>query len=254
MTIATKFAALPWRSKPTDVLDAARRSTDRLGRKIDLYQIHFPGAFFNEEYWDGLAMAVDEGLVSAAGVSNYGKDALRACHAKLAERGVKLVSNQIQLSLLYPFALENGLKACCDDLGVKVLAYSPLCLGLLTGKYTPDKLPSGPRKLLAEKYFKDPAYGNLLSLMRTIGAEDFGGAGPPEIALAWCIAKGTTPIPGARTKGQCETNLRAKAIRLSPARVAALDMAAARVERVLTPTGSPFPAKDSRTGLVMFDS
>ena len=40
--VATKFAALPWRTKAADVVEAAKRSTDRLGRPIDLYQIHFP--------------------------------------------------------------------------------------------------------------------------------------------------------------------------------------------------------------------
>lgn len=48
--VATKFAALPWRTKPGDVLEAAKRSTDRLGRPIDLYQIHFPNAWANAAY------------------------------------------------------------------------------------------------------------------------------------------------------------------------------------------------------------
>ena len=93
--VATKFAALPWRTKASDVVEAAKRSTDRLGRPIDLYQIHFPNAWANEQYWDGLADAADRGLIKAAGVSNYGSEALRACHAKLASRGVPLVSNQV---------------------------------------------------------------------------------------------------------------------------------------------------------------
>ena len=66
------------------------------GNPIDLYQIHFPNAWANEEYWEGLADAYDLGLVKAVGVSNYGVDALKACHSKLAERGIKLASNQIQ--------------------------------------------------------------------------------------------------------------------------------------------------------------
>eukprot|EP00965_Chrysotila_dentata_P205591 6183047-Pleurochrysis_carterae.AAC.4 len=92
--IATKFAALPWRTKPKDVLEAAKRSTDRLGRPIDLYQIHFPNAWANEQYWEGLGEAVNSGLVRSAGVSNYGIDAMRACRSTLSARGVPLVSNQ----------------------------------------------------------------------------------------------------------------------------------------------------------------
>lgn len=84
-SVATKFAALPWRTKREDVVRAARASVERLGRPIDLYQIHFPNAYANEAYWDGLADAYDQGLVKSVGVSNYGSEAVRACHATLAK-------------------------------------------------------------------------------------------------------------------------------------------------------------------------
>lgn len=58
--VATKFAALPFRTKATDVVKACEASLKRLGRPIDLYQIHFPNAWSNAEYWDGLAMAFDK--------------------------------------------------------------------------------------------------------------------------------------------------------------------------------------------------
>jgi pyridoxine 4-dehydrogenase len=69
-------------------------SAARLGRPVDLYQIHFPGAWANAAYWDGLGDAYDQGIVKAVGVSNYGSDALRAAHAALAARGIPLASNQ----------------------------------------------------------------------------------------------------------------------------------------------------------------
>ena len=107
--MATKFAALPWRLKAKDVVDACEASLKRLQKpQIELYQIHFPNAWANEDYWDGLAQCYERGLVKAVGVSNYGKDAVRAVHAALAKRGIPLVSNQIQYSLLYPYANENG--------------------------------------------------------------------------------------------------------------------------------------------------
>lgn len=190
----------------------------------------------------------------AAGVSNYGVDAVRACSAKLESRGVKLVSNQIQLSLLYPYAQSNGLLKACDELDVKVLAYSPIALGLLAGKYTASSLPSGPRRLLAESYLKDAKYNELLATMAQIGADAHGGASPAQIALAWCIGKGTTPIPGARTLSQAKSNLAAAAIKLSAAEIARLDAASAAVLPVLKPETSPFAKKDIGTGLQMFDS
>ena len=65
--VATKFAALPFRTKATDVVSACEASLKRLGRPIDLYQIHFPDLWSNAEFWDGLAMAFDKGLVKAVG-------------------------------------------------------------------------------------------------------------------------------------------------------------------------------------------
>ena len=135
--IATKFAALPFRTKPESVVKACEASVRRLGgRPIDLYQIHFPNAYSNAEYWDGLAMAYEKGLVKAVGVSNYGVDATRACHKALAKRGIPLATNQIQHSLVYRYPEQNGLLQACDDLGVKVLSYSPLALGKFDEKMT----------------------------------------------------------------------------------------------------------------------
>ena len=252
--VATKFAALPWRTKPGDVLEAAKKSTERLGRPIDLYQIHFPNAWANEAYWEGLGQCVDQGLVKAAGVSNYGVDAMKACSATLSKYGVPLTSNQIQLSLIYPYALSNGLMDTCKDLGVQVLAYSPLGLGLLTGKFSPDNLPSGPRKLIAEQALSDPGFLSLVGTMREIGTTGHSGASPAQIALAWCTAKAATVIPGARTVSQAESNIAAANLNLSAEEVRRLDDAAAKVKPVLSPETSPFPKKDVRTGLVMYDS
>ena len=180
---------------------------------------------------------------------------MRACSAKLASYGVPLTSNQIQLSLLYPYALQNGLMRACDELGVQVLAYSPLALGLLTAKFRkPDKLPDGPRRALAEKYLDDPKFGELLATMAELGATKHGGATPAQMALAWCTAKGASVIPGARTVSQAASNIAAAKIKLSADEVARLDAAAAAVTPVLQPQNNPFPKKDVFTGLTMYDS
>ena len=302
-SVATKFAALPWRTKREDVVAAARASAKRLGkycivlllrcslfvdylpihasthlsppfpllslakgRPADLYQIHFPNAYANEAYWDGLGDAFELGLVKSVGVSNYGSAALRACHAKLAARGIPLSSNQVQLSLLYRCPLENGLKATCDELGVQTIAYSPLGLGLLTGKYDETKYPSGPRGKLAEALFgpkgNPEAAKKLFATMREVadahsssGGGDSSGSRPlSQVALNWAIAKGTTVIPGARTLRQAQQNLGTLDWKLSGAEVAALDAAAAPLPPLVPPDQAPFPKVDKDTGLVMFDS
>ena len=60
VTVASKFAALPWRTSRDDVVKACEASLKRLGRdSMELYQIHFPNSWANEAYWDGLADCYD---------------------------------------------------------------------------------------------------------------------------------------------------------------------------------------------------
>lgn len=252
--IASKFAAFPYRTKPQDVVNACRKSVERLGGvPIDLYQIHFPNAWSNAEYWNGLAMAYEEGLVKAVGVSNYGVDAVRAAHSALAEHGIKLASNQIQFSLLYRYPQENGLLEACKELDVKVLSYSPLALGFLTGKYSSTNLPTGPRKKLGETLFESGNLSGLLGAMTAVSA-NHNGAPLSQVAINWCRAKGTIPIPGARSLRQAKQNCEALDWQLSAEEISLLDDASAKVPAYIDADKSPFPKKDVNTGLVMFDS
>jgi pyridoxine 4-dehydrogenase len=250
--IATKFAPFPFRTSASDVVKACQASTQRLGRPIDLYQIHFPNVWSNAEYWDGLAAAYDLGLVKSVGVSNYGVDAVRACHAALAARGIQLATNQIQLSLLYRHPTENGLLQACEDLGVKIMSYSPLGLGMLAGKYTPAAPPQGPREKLYQQLMSTPDYERLLATMRDVASGH--GATPAQVAINWARARNTTPIPGARTMEQIQQNYGALSWSLTKEEDTALTAAAKMVQTFTKPDAVPFPRKDIRTGLIMFDS
>lgn len=253
--IATKFAALPWKLQRADVVSACKASLQRLGMdKVDLYQIHFPGPWRNEDYWDGLGDCYEQGLVRAVGVSNYGSGALRSIHKVLADRGIPLTSNQVQYSLVYRYPELNGMKATCDELGVKLLAYSPLALGALTGKFSAEQLPSGPREGLAKKWLSDPAFGELITEMRRVASSKSPGATPSQVALAWCMAKGTIPIPGVRNVKQASDNVGALTLKLTPREVEDLDAAAARVAPVLTPDLSPMVKESVDTKRRMFEA
>lgn len=258
VVIATKFAALPWRTTPESVVKACKASTNRLGRSIDLYQIHFPNAYANEAYWDGMAMSYERGLIRAVGVSNYGVDAVRACHKALALRGVPLSTNQIQYSLLYQHPdKSNGLLQCCKDLGMEVLAYSPLALGLLTGKYTnldSVKTVAGPRRGLFETNVSNPQFATIMSAMKEVADSHADvEATIPQVAINWCIAKGTIPIPGARTLSQVKSNYSSLNWNMSEGEIQFLDKAT-RGFSYIDPSVSPFPRVDKDTGLIMFDS
>lgn len=87
---------------------------------------------------NGLAEIYEKGLVKAVGVSNYGPKQLIQIHKRLTERGVPLSSAQSQFSLLSYGPEQRDLKAVCDELGIALIAYSPLALGILTGAFAKE--------------------------------------------------------------------------------------------------------------------
>jgi aryl-alcohol dehydrogenase-like predicted oxidoreductase len=229
-TIATKFMPLPWRWREADLLGALRASLRRLGlSQVDLYQIHWPNPPRSVEFWAGaLAAAVEAGLTRTVGVSNYDVAQMRSAHAVLAKRGLTLASNQVEYSLIERTPERNGLLAACRELGVTLIAYSPLGMGLLTGKFSPQLPPKGIRG----RWF-DAAYlarlEPLISKLRECGAEY--GKTPAQVALNWTICKGTLPIPGAKNVRQAQDNAGALGWQLRPEQVEALDALSLTVQR-----------------------
>jgi aryl-alcohol dehydrogenase-like predicted oxidoreductase len=147
-----------------------------------------------------LGDAVDQGLVKAVGVSNYNEKRLRAAFNQLANRGVPLASNQVHYSLLYRLPEENGVKRTCDELGITLIAYSPLSQGILSGKYTAANPPSGPRGRTFNAAFLAKV-APLLSKMKEIGQRYDKSS--TQVALNWLVAQGNVvPIPGAKTAAQ----------------------------------------------------
>lgn len=123
---------------------------DRLQiERIGIAQLHWSTAnyapFQERALWDGLVAMYDKGLVEAVGVSNYGPKQLLKIHRYLNQRGVPLSTAQVQFSLLSMGEDQMEIKSICDSLGIRLIAYSPLGLGMLTGNYTPSNLPQGPR-------------------------------------------------------------------------------------------------------------
>ena len=171
---------------------------------------------------EAMAEAVDQGLTRTVGVSNYNLDQMQRAHATLAKKGVPLAANQVQYSLLNRTVEKNGLLAHCEELGVRLIAYSPIEKGLLSGKYSADKPPSGLRGQIFGKLL--PKIGPLLKLMTEIGQEH-GGKSKAQVALNWCICKGTLPIPGAKNARQAQENAGALGWRLTEEELEQLNQA-----------------------------
>lgn len=223
--IATKFFPYPWRLQPEAVTGALEKSLERLGvERVDLYQIHWPSPLMPiEAMANGLADAVEAGLTRAVGVSNFNRQQMQRAADVLDGRGVPLASNQVEYSLIHRAPEEEGLLALCREMDVTLIAYSPLGMGMLTGKYTPGRPPPGVRGRQYGPAFLR-AIEPLVDTMRAIG-ERHGGRSPTQVALNWVIAKGAFPIPGAKNARQADDNAAAAGWALTGDEVAALDAA-----------------------------
>ncbi|MFN6559573.1 MAG: aldo/keto reductase [Nostoc sp. ChiSLP01] len=218
--IATKFGPLPWRFTGQSVSDALTHSLKRLQvEQIALYQVHWPFAFFlsQKTLMNALADEVKRGRIAAIGVSNYSAEQMRDAHQILADRGVPLAVNQVRYSLLTRQIESKGIVATARELGVTLLAYSPLAQGLLTGKYTGDsaETPTGARKI-------DPRFSKeglqkiapVISLLRSLG-EKYDRT-PAQVALNWLICQGNViPIAGVKTAEHVRQNAGALGWRLN---------------------------------------
>lgn len=227
--IATKYMPLPWRFSAQSVHDAVSESLKRLGvSSVALYQVHMPFDFFmgKKTLMEALAEEVKQGRIGAIGVSNYSADQMREAQGYLAAKGVPLAVNQVRYSLITREIEANGILDTAKDLGVTILAYSPLAQGLLTGKYKPENADSvtGARKL-------DPRFSRqgleklmpVIDRLTQIGAKY--GRTPAQVALNWLIAQGNVvPIPGAKTASQAQQNAGALGWALEPEEVTQLDV------------------------------
>lgn len=206
--IASKFPS-GFGFRAEDFPDELEASLGRLGRSsIDLYQHHFPTRRASiPELMDRMAEAVEAGKVDAVGVSNYSADQMRQAHAALAERGIPLASNQVEYSLLHRQPESNGVLDACRELGITLIAYTPLAGGLLTGKYSPQNRPGGFYRRVLPRYRRGAleAMQPVVTLLAEIG--DRHEKTPSQVAIRWLIENPTVlPIPGAKNGRQAIGN------------------------------------------------
>jgi aryl-alcohol dehydrogenase-like predicted oxidoreductase len=207
--VATKYAPMPWRFNRRGVMKAIDKSLDRLGvKQIDLYQVHFPGGWLKiERLMNALAGAVEAGKIRHIGVSNYSADQMNRAQSALANRGLSLVSNQVEYSLINREVEFNNVFERCRELGVTLIAYSPLGRGILSGKYSPGKSTTDMRRHYGQ--FKDKklaSFRPLIDALREIG-QAHGDKSPAQVSLNWLARQpGILPIPGAKSEQQAQDN------------------------------------------------
>ncbi|MDQ1509493.1 MAG: hypothetical protein QOG50_1337 [Actinomycetota bacterium] len=210
--VATKL--LPLAPTANYVEKHGRRSAERLGIDvIDLYQVHWPNPVVPiAQTMEGMRRLQKAGIVTDVGVSNFSLARWRAAEEAL---GTPVLTNQVQYSLvarkpdteLLPYAQANERI---------VIAYSPLGMGLLSGRYDSANPPTGSARL-NNPLFLPESLDRARPLIEAVRAvANAHGSTPAQVALAWVISHGNVvAIPGASSVAQLEANVAAVDLDLS---------------------------------------
>lgn len=194
---------------------------------IDLHQVHQPLGFSSvEAEMNAMADLVAAQKIRFVGVSNFNEKRMRRAHTALELRGQVLASNQVKYSLLDRRIEANGVLATARQLGVTVIAYSPLEQGLLSGKFHRD--PSLRERIGMRKWmpkFRDLEQSRpLIDELEKIAKAH--GATPSQVALSWLVSfhGGTVvAIPGATKASHVEENVGAMRLALSKLELERID-------------------------------
>lgn len=203
---------------PASIIQECEDSLRRLGTDyIDLYQIHWPDKTTPiPETMEAVQRLIEQGKVRAAGVSNYS-----VAQMQEAEKVLPLASNQVPYSMVRR-DIEQDLVPYCLEQGKAILAYSPMQLGLLTGKIKPGQAFDesdlrarhplfAPENVKRVNAFLDKIRPMAESKSATLG----------QLVLRWTLAQPgiSVALVGARNPEQAVQNARAIDVQLSPQEV-----------------------------------
>ncbi len=230
--LATKFgivrdesgARLGISGRPEYVRSACDASLQRLGvERIDLYYQHrVDPSVPIEETVGAMAELVAAGKVAHLGLSEAAPATIRRAHAVHP-----LTAVQTEYSL-WARDVEAEILPTLRELGIGLVAYSPLGRGFLTGRFgSAAEVPSGDFRANDPRFSVDNFDRNatLVADVRALAEEK--GATPGQLALAWVLAQGpdVVPIPGTKRRGYLEENVAALAVELTGDDLARLDAA-----------------------------
>ncbi len=198
---------------------------------ITLHQVHMPfGLSSVEKEMNAMADLVEAGKIKHIGVSNFSKDKMLRAYEALDKRGLKLSSNQMEFSLLNRKIESNGVMEAAKELGVSIIAYSPLSQGLVSGKFHADpsliKSRTGWRKY--RKQFSRAGMSNSLPVINELKKiANQHNVSPSQAALNWLIhfhGETVLAIPGATKVKHAIDNAVAIKFKLNEAELDVLDL------------------------------
>ncbi|MBY5645900.1 aldo/keto reductase [Rhizobium leguminosarum] len=237
VVIATKFGfniqdgkIAGTNSRPDQIRKVADASLKRLGVDvIDLFYQHRVDPNVPIEDVAGTVKdLIAEGKVKHFGLSEPGAQTVRKAHAV---QPVTALQNEYSLWTRGPET--NGILQACEQLGIGLVAYSPLGKGFLTGAMGKDsKIAENDFRKLLPRFTPQAMEKNqaLVDLIRRVAKDK--KATPAQIALAWLLAQKPwiVPIPGTTKLHRLEENLAAADVELTSTDLAELDEAAAKIQ------------------------
>ncbi|ATY60057.1 Aldo keto reductase [Cordyceps militaris] len=229
--LATKFALrhTPDGSRvldndPAYVKEACAKSLQTLGvDTIDLYYCHRVDDKTPIEHTvKAMAELKAEGKIRYLGLSECSAATIRRAHAVHPIAAYQVEYSPLFLDIESP---QTGILQTCRELGIAVVAYSPVARGLLTGAVrshadlAKDDFRAAVPKFSADNFPKILA---LVDRIRAVGEKH--GATPAQVCLAWVAAQGDDfiSIPGTTTVKYLEDNVKALHVKLTPDEVAEL--------------------------------
>jgi len=212
------------------IIASADQSLKRMGLDyVDIFYSHrFDPETPLEETMGALAHLVQQGKALYVGISSYPAEQTRQAHRILKEMGVPCLLHQPSYSILNRWIEDDHTIEACAELGIGIIAFSPLEQGVLSGKYSKgsdgtrveEKNSSLRRAEIAPKVLA--AVDKLEAIARRRGQT------PVQLALAWVLRRKemTSALIGVRTLEQLKDNLGAlDNLELSAAEVQEIDAA-----------------------------
>ncbi|KAJ5675729.1 Aldo/keto reductase [Penicillium macrosclerotiorum] len=245
--LASKFAIqmdpkleITIRSDPEYVKSACEKSLKRLGvDTIDLYYCHrVDGVTPIEKTVEAMVELKKQGKIRYLGLSEVSAATLRRAHAIHPITAYQVEYSAFALDIEWPTV---ELLKTCRELGVAVVAYSPIGRGILTGEIqSPKDIPDDDFRHMLPKY-SEQNFPRILELVQ--GLKDVAqahGKTPAQVAIAWLLAQGSDifPIPGTKSTKRADENFASALLHLTDEEVQAIRQLVERTEI----SGARYPA------------